>query len=299
MNQHKAIFLLLFVSLSIIASYIFWANSKTGGLPTPEDIHGSALANIPPVGDAIQSIQNKIEQNPRDAVSYTLLGDLYMRQARETGDITIFQRAEESLLHALDMLPGYSPAGSSLASVYYSQHEFGKALDLAQQVYEDNPKNFQARIIMADSYLSLGKYQEAEAIYDELAQTISTPSLLARIAYLEELKGNPDEALELIRRSAGDALRSGGTKENAAWYLLRVGDMNFNTGKINEASRFYEASLRVFDNYPLALAGLGKVRAAEGRYEEAIAYYQQAVNIIPQPEYLAALGDLYIFTDQP
>ncbi|MCI0550718.1 MAG: tetratricopeptide repeat protein, partial [Anaerolineae bacterium] len=34
-------------------------------------------------------------------------------------------------------------------------------------------------------------------------------------------------------------------------------------------------------------------------YEEAIAYYQQAVNIIPQPEYLAALGDLYIFTDQP
>jgi tetratricopeptide (TPR) repeat protein len=57
--------------------------------------------------------------------------------------------------------------------------------------------------------------------------------------------------------------------------------------------------LRVFDDYPLALAGLGKVRAAEGKYEEAIALYQRAVNIVPQPDFLAALGDLYLTTDRP
>jgi tetratricopeptide (TPR) repeat protein len=299
MNQRKVIFLLLFVSLSILASFIFLADSMTGGLPAPEKIQGSALANIPPVEDAIRSIQNKIEQNPQDAVSYTLLGDLYLRQARETGDVAIFQRAEESLTHALELLPGYTPARVSLASAYYSQHEFEKALKLARQIFEENPKNVQARIIMADSYLSLGNYHEADAIYDDLALTISTPPLLARIAYLEELKGNQEKALDLMRQAAGDALHSGGTKENAAWYLLRVGDVNFNMGEIEEAGRYYEASLRVFDNYPLALAGMGKVRAAEGRYEDAIAYYQRAVNTIPQPEYLAGLGDLYALTDQP
>jgi tetratricopeptide (TPR) repeat protein len=57
--------------------------------------------------------------------------------------------------------------------------------------------------------------------------------------------------------------------------------------------------LRVFDGYHLALAGLGKIRAAQGNYEDAIVYYQQAVNIIPQPDYLAALGDLYTLTGQP
>jgi tetratricopeptide (TPR) repeat protein len=41
------------------------------------------------------------------------------------------------------------------------------------------------------------------------------------------------------------------------------------------------------------------VKAAQGKYEEAIAYYQQAINIIPQPDYLAALGDLYSITNQP
>jgi tetratricopeptide (TPR) repeat protein len=75
--------------------------------------------------------------------------------------------------------------------------------------------------------------------------------------------------------------------------------MYFHTGEYKAAGRYYEAALRVFDGYHLALAGLGKVRAAQGNYADAIAYYQQAVNIIPQPDYLAALGDLYTLTGQP
>jgi tetratricopeptide (TPR) repeat protein len=78
-----------------------------------------------------------------------------------------------------------------------------------------------------------------------------------------------------------------------------VGDLYFNQGEYKEAGRYYEAALRVFNGYHLALAGLGKVRAAQGNYEEAIAYYQQAINIIPQPDYLAALGDLYALTNRP
>jgi tetratricopeptide (TPR) repeat protein len=43
---------------------------------------------------------------------------------------------------------------------------------------------------------------------------------------------------------------------------------------------------------------LGKVSAALGKYKEASAYYQQAIDIIPQPDYLAALGDIYMVTGQ-
>jgi tetratricopeptide (TPR) repeat protein len=268
-------------------------------LPNAEDIDGSALANIPPVSDAIRSVQNKIRQNPNDAVSYTLLGNLYIRQARETGDVSGYQRAEESLQQSLELLPGYGPAGSALASVYYARHEFDEALDLAARVYESNGKNTSALLIVGDANLSLGNYQQAEEIYLALEETNATPPILARLANLAELKGNSDEALKLIRRAAGETLGSGGTKENAAWYLLRVGDIYFNRGEIEESGAYYEASLRVFENYHLALAGLGKVRAAEGRYEEAIEYYQRAVNIVPQPDFLAALGDLYTLAGQP
>jgi tetratricopeptide (TPR) repeat protein len=300
MRQRKPLLLAGIVFLMIVSTYIRSAVSRPAdGLPDPGDIQGTGLANVPPVEDAIQFMQNRIKENSRDAVSYTLLGDLYLRQARETADVRGYQLAEESFLEALNLIPTYSPAAASLASAYYSQHEFEKALNLAGQVYESNYKNTQARILMADSHLSLGEYQEAETIYNELDETDVTAPLLARMAYLEELKGNPDRALDLIRRAAGIALTAGGTKENVAWYLLRVGDMYFNTGDVTAAGEFYEASLRVFENYPLALAGLGRVRAAQGKYDEGIEYYQQAVARVPQPEFVAALGDLYDITGQP
>ncbi|MCI0556245.1 MAG: tetratricopeptide repeat protein [Anaerolineae bacterium] len=299
MSKRKTILLLSFVIIILVVSNlsgVFFNSSPY--LPDPEDIDGSTLATIPSVDVAIKTVQNKIKQNPKDAVSYTLLGDLYIRQARETGDVSGYQRAETALNQALEILPGYSPAGSLLASVYYAQHEFAKALTLAEKVYESNTKNSQVRIVIADSYLSLGNYEDAEVIYKEIGETNVTPPLLARLAHLAELKGNSDEALTLIQRAAGEALNSGGTKESVAWYLLRVGDMYFNTGEIREAGAYYEASLRVFDNYHLALAGLGKVRAAQGKYDQAIGYYQHAINIVPQPDFLAALGDIYMLTGQ-
>jgi len=299
MNKRKAV-LFLFIIFAILAYSQFNGSAvDASGLPDARHINGDTLANIPPVNDAIKSFQNRIKQNPKDAVSYTLLGELYVRQARETGDVSGYQRAEMALNEAISLLPNYAPAGASLASVHYAQHDFDRALDLAEQVYEGNPNNTSALVIMGDAHLSLGNYQQAEAIYLELEQMNATSPVLARLANLEELKGNPEEALHLIRRAAGDALHSGGTRESVAWYLLRVGDMYFNMGKIKESGAYYEASLRVFDNYHLALAGLGKVRAAQGKYKDAIEYYQQAVNIVPQPDFLAALGDIYMVTGQP
>jgi tetratricopeptide (TPR) repeat protein len=293
---------LLFFSVIILVAFSQLQGSiftKSTDLPNPKRIDGSGLANVPPVDDAIMFMQEKIRANPEDAVSYTLLGELYLRQAREAGDISAYKRAEESLEDALALLPGYSPAGSSLASVYYSTHDFSKALDLAEQVYESNAKNTQARIIVADSYLSMGDYEMAESIYTEIGADNPTPPVLARLANIAELRGDSNEALSLIRRAAGDTLRSGSTKENAAWYLLRVGDIYFNQGDIKMAGEFYEASLRVFNDYYLALAGMGKVYTAEGKYDKAIAYYHHAINIVPQPDFLAALGDLYIANGQP
>ena len=298
--DRKAIFFLLFIVLILVVSNtqgIFFHSSQD--LPDPRRIDGSELASVPPAEDAIQFFQERIKANPGDALSYTLLAQQYARQARETGDASGYTRAEAALKETLKVLPNYGQANAALASVYYSQHEFTPALELAQQVYEGNPMITEALVTIGDAQLALGNYAEAEAAYKELSDENATPPILARLAAFEELKGNPQKALELMRRAARDALQAGGTKESVAWYVLRVGDLYFNMGQLKEAGRYYEAALRVFDGYHLALAGLGKVRAAQGKYEEAITYYQQASEIIPQPDYLAALGDLYSLTGQP
>ena len=299
MNR-KAIFLLLFIILILAFSNIrgVFVHSSNQ-LPDPRHIDGSELASVPPVEDAIKFFQARIKANPGDAVSYTLLAEQYVRQARETGDASGYLRAEAALKESLQLLPNYGAANASLASVYYSQHDFLPALELAQEVYGGDSRITDALVTIGDAQMALGNYPEAEAAYQELSEQNATPPVLARLAAFEELKGNPQEALDLMRRAAGEALQAGGTKESVAWYVLRVGDMYFNMGQTKDADRYYEAALRVFDHYHLALAGLGKVHAAQGNYEEAIAYYQQAIGLVPQPDYLAALGDLYFITGQP
>lgn len=294
----------IFFSIAILLILVF--SNSTGAILrssknslNPRKIDGSELAAVPPVQDAIQFFQARIKENPKDAVSYRLLAEQYVRQARESGDATGYQRAEAALKESLRLIPNYGMANASLASVYYAQHDFLPALALAQQIHEADPKITEALVTIGDAQLALGNYQEAETAYLQLSERGATPPILARLAAFEELKGNPKDALDLMRRAARDALQAGGTQESVAWYVYRVGDLYFNQGEAKEAGRYYEAALRVFDGYHLALAGLGKVRAAQGKYEEAIAYYQQAINIVPQPEYLAALGDLYALTGQP
>jgi tetratricopeptide (TPR) repeat protein len=223
---------------------------------------------------------------------------MYMRQARETGDAVAYQRAEAAFQEALRLLPGYSPAKASLASAYYAQHKFLSALELARAVYRDAPRNTQVLATIGDAQLALGRHREAEAAYQRLTAAGTTPAVLARLAALKELRGDPQEALRLMRRAAADALHSGDTRESVAWYLVRVGDLYFSTGKIEDADDYYNAALRVYDGYYLALVHLGEVRAAEGRYLEAIEYYRHTIDIVPDLEALAALGDLYMLTDR-
>jgi tetratricopeptide (TPR) repeat protein len=55
---------------------------------------------------------------------------------------------------------------------------------------------------------------------------------------------------------------------------------------------------RRYPGYHLALATLGRVRAAQGRLPEAADFYQRAIAVIPLPEYAAALADVYSKMDR-
>ena len=299
MRKRTTVFLFLislgFVAFSRLGS--LWPNGEEETTPLLDvAAESSALMDLPPVGEAVRFFEERVRRTPGDFISYTILGQMHARQARETGDVATYERAEAALREALVLLPRYSPAEASLAAVQYSQHDFAQALALAQQVYERDPKSIQALGTMGDAHLALGNYREAEDAYQKLIRNGPAPPALARLSRLKELEGNTEQALQLMERAADQALDSAGSRESMAWYLLRLGDLYFNAGRIVESAEHYEAALRVFDNYHLALAGLGKARAAQDRYHEAIDLYERAVAIIPQPATLTSLGDLYAKT---
>src|SRR5262249_6641527 len=81
--------------------------------------------------------------------------------------------------------------------------------------------------------------------------------------------------------------------ENRAWFLYQMGLNFFFERKLQEAEACERAALNIFPKYYNALSAMGNIFAEEKRIPEAISYYQQAVAVVPMPDFVAALGDLY------
>ena len=96
-------------------------------LLTPEPTDTSRL---------IQKAQLSLARNPKDAQGYAGLGAAYFQRARETGDVSDYQMAEEALNKSLDLdSTDFSAADAlgTLAEVCMGEHRFADALNYAQK----------------------------------------------------------------------------------------------------------------------------------------------------------------------
>jgi tetratricopeptide (TPR) repeat protein len=112
-----------------------------------------------------------------------------------------------------------------------------------------------------------------------------------RVAFLRSLHGDRRgalDALELAVRAASPR-----DPEGLAWTLVHLGHEHLAEGDAIRAARAYEQALYVLPEYYLALGGLGRARAAQGDLTEAIELYRRAIDRVPAPELVAALGDAY------
>jgi tetratricopeptide (TPR) repeat protein len=242
--------------------------------------------------------QKRIAQNPSAYLDYVQLGEAYSRKARETGDVDYYRRSEAALRKAVSISPKYVQASAMLSSILFTMHDFKGALAIAEPL-ANNPRAIQALVTVGDVHMALGDYPEAEAAFQKLLTLGPNPSIGSRLAVLADLHGDPERALSLMEKSADLARRAGEYGESMAWYEYQVGELYFKRGQLDQAEAHYQSALDTFDNYYLALAGMGKVRAAQNDYTAAIEFYQHSVTIVPQPEFLAALGDVYAASGQP
>jgi tetratricopeptide (TPR) repeat protein len=270
------------------------------GPEVPEENPTNPADFVYTTDEAIELFELRVKARPTDFTSFATLGDLYERKGRETDDLACFARAEEALRAALALFPKYTRAKVALAVVLCDRHKFAEALEIAQAIYQVNPKNYDALVTLGDAQLELGRYADAETSIRELARRLPTaPPVLARLAHLEEMKGHPEDALQTVRRTT-ELLKKGGAAPDAlAWYQFREADILFNLGRLDESGKVAEEILKSVPAHHDATASLARVRAAQGRTTEAIALYEKAVAIAPDPSMLIALGDLYALSGEP
>src|SRR5260370_24556614 len=113
------------------------------------------------------------------------------------------------------------------------------------------------------------------------------------MSFLRFVAGETQGAIQLMRSATRTAIETRMPSENIAWSEYQLGELLFLAGETNAAEHAYLASLDTGPGYYRALAGLAKVRAAQGRYLDAVKLYNQAIAKVPYPEYAAALGDIY------
>jgi tetratricopeptide (TPR) repeat protein len=303
MSTRRVNLLLIFTGLFIVASYVVSAvNNRLAGAGDPlsdliDRLAGaesySLASEMMTPEEQISFWSGRVKPGGTDYINLTHLGQAYLLQARESGDAAAYARAEEVLRQALEYSPSYQPAQAYLSTVLISLHQFQNALDLAQQTYAADPDQMQALAIIGDANLELGDYAAAELAYQELLDRAGGAPAYSRLSRLAWIQGDVDAAIDWMGQAAESAEDSGAWGEQLAWYSFQLGELHFNSGDIRSAGRWYQKAEDFFTNYYLAQAGMAKVAAAEGELDQATELYESLVARRPQPEYLAALGDLY------
>jgi tetratricopeptide (TPR) repeat protein len=249
--------------------------------------------------------QLSLARNPKDAEGFAVLGAAYFQRARETGDVSDYQLAEGALNKSLDLdSSDFSAADAlgALAEVCMGEHRFADALNYAQKALSLGTGDVSPFAIVGDAYADMGEYDKAAAAYARLTprdMTLSPHAAYARdsrLAYLKFVAGDTPAAIALMKQSVAEGVEAQLPRENLAWLYFELGEFETQAGDAASANAAYLAALNTHPGDYRALAALGKLRANNGRYEEAIVLYQKAIAVVPMPIFVAELGDLYART---
>lgn len=241
----------------------------------------------------ISYYQEMLKRNSQNAKAYYGLGDAMIRKARETGDASYFNRAEAALKKSLEIAPRNSGAMRHLAYVFYSRHEFEAAAVQARKAVQMNPRDGDAHGVLGDALLEVGEYAEAKAAYERMMELERSLYSYSRLAGLKSMRGDVAGAMSDLKTAIAIGKLTKEPAESIAWVQWQLGSDHFSQGNLAEAESYYQQALETYPGYYRALAGLAQTRAAQQRHAEAIDLYQKAIGVIPMPEYVVALGDLY------
>jgi tetratricopeptide (TPR) repeat protein len=267
----------------------------------------AGLGAIAATDERITALQNQVKEAPGDYTRYERLGEAYFQKARETGDVAYYDLAETTLNRSVSLIPnGVSTADPQvdLALVYMGEHRFNDALASTQNAISVGSGNLVAFATEGDAYTDIGDYSKAELAYNTLrtmGSAIASPLAVSymadsRLSYLKFLGGDTAESIQLMQRATVAAIQLNIPKENLAWLYYEWGQRYFQAGDLHHADMAYSSALAADPSHYRSLAGLAQVRAAQERFEEAISLYKSSVAIVPFPQYIADLGDVYLKT---
>ena len=234
----------------------------------------------------------------RDPTGGMALGQLalfYMRRSRATGDYQDVLRSETAARKSLGNRGAHNTrARQALAASLLSEHRFGDALGIAEELSARDASNAAFRASLGEIQMELGHYADARTSFASVAGNTSDLSVAPRLARWAELNGHPDSAYRLMNASLLAVIdRRDVPAEQKAWFWLRMGDLQFRRGKIDEAASDYQRGLDAHAEDYRLLSAMAKLEAARHDWTRAIDFGERSVAVSFDPATLGAISDAY------
>jgi tetratricopeptide (TPR) repeat protein len=267
------------------------------GVPQPS---GSALleparldAGMKPIDEVIALWTSRSEADPEDYLSRTQLGSALLRQARATGDLSLYGSARAAFEDALRRNPRHPAALLGLGATRAADHDFAGQLVLAEQVLARDPESLPALAAVGDAQLELGAYDAAARSFGRLAAEERTAPVVSRLARVALIDGRTDEAVALAAEAAALARDLDAMPETLAQHQLQLGHHRYEAGDVEGASAALEQALRTQPGHLGALELLAQVRVAQERDAEAIGIYEDLLASGPAADLHGSVAALY------
>lgn len=242
-----------------------------------------------PAEQKLREAEAAIARRPDRPDAYSALAMALARRARETGDPAHYERALAAADRALTLAPGDPQARRARVWVRLGRHEFAAALEEAQALNREMPDDLLTYAYLTDAHVELGHYAEAEQAAQWLLDLRpgNIPGL-TRAAWLRELFGDPEGAIELMNMAYQ---RTPATEvEDRAWILTHLGHLHLALGRTGAAEALLQEALQLFPGYHYALAQLARLRDAQGRPGDAADLLRRHVAAAPNAENWFHLG---------
>jgi tetratricopeptide (TPR) repeat protein len=245
---------------------------------------------LSPAEQSMAAARRLIEKNPKNFEAYNALALALSRRAREISDVTYYTQAEDALKKSFEISPNNFDGERTAVWLLLGKHEFPAALEKAKELNKKLPDDIMLYGFLTDANVELGNYAEAEKAAQWMLDLRpgNLPGM-TRAAYLRELFGDIDGALELMNMAYQSTPPN--EAEDRAWILSQIGHLQLSSGKISDADATLQQALAFFPGYHYALQNLAKVRIEQKRYADAVNLLQQRYDAAKHAENLYDLAE--------
>ncbi len=291
------------VIYSLIVLGICWSCNNDNSRKTMESLEIPELlqrqAVIGPteemgnVNDLYNNLVAKIKADPKNYDAKLSLAELFMQEARISGEHGHYFPAALTIVNAvLNENPEQGLKYRAMldkASVLLSLHQFAEAKKIGEEAVKLNPYDAGIYGVLVDANVELGNYEEAVKMSDKMISVRPDIRSYSRISYLREIHGQPEGSIEAMKLAVSAGYPG---LEQTEWARLVLGNLYKNYGHLDSAEMQYNIALSTRPNYPFAIAALAEVEALKGNNAKAKELLEKACTLIPEVGFYVELAKM-------